>query len=366
MRMNSWLRTGAIAVLGGLSFAAPAAAQDEGTVETLEQECAGGDMGACNTLGGKLFNGDGVETDVTRAAEFFTIGCEGGSWKSCRNLGMMHGTGTGFEQDVVRSAEYYARACDLDDAYSCGRMGEFYFKGEGVAENKPRGLELFDKACSGGSVTACVILGSKYYDGDSVEQDIARAVDYFSLGCDGGDAVSCRNVGVLNAQGSGVEKNIPRAALFYGKACEGGDQQGCDVVQSLESSCLGSYSDFAIEGEFGPDKPKIISFIFEIGGDPKALFGQPLAGVAPSMAEIDQPFDEGEEDRASDRLDPGEAQIVIWADGVSRYIHVTPELTDADAAVDQVQAVCGLMGKGLVLDSANSNIILATYTVPSD
>ena len=364
--MTSWLRIGVLALVASFSMSAPLSAQDDDPMAALQQNCTSGDMTACNALGGRLYNGNGVAADRARAIEYFSIGCDGDYRTSCRNLGILFATGTDADKDMARSAGYYAKACDLGEAYSCGRLGELYFDGEGVAQDRPHALQLHEKSCDGGSPIGCFQLGGMYYNGEGVPQDKARAVGYFTRACDAGDPVSCRNAGVFYGQGEGVEKNVPRAALYYGRACEGGDEQGCGVIDTLETSCVSSYTPLVTDGEFGPGTPKIVTFIALIGGDAAALFGQSYAGIAPSKAGVDQPLGDGSTDMAMNRLEPGEAQIVIWGDGASRYVHKTPELTDTAAALAQLEAVCGLMGKGIVVDSANSQIILASYTVPAD
>lgn len=364
--MVGWFRNGVLMLAAAMAPAAPAASQDGETIAALEQGCTAGDAAACNKLGARVYNGDGVAVDQARAADLFTRGCDGDIKASCRNLGVIYASGLGRPQDKARAAQFYTKACDLGDATGCGMLGGMYAAGEGVAADQARAVALYDKACSGGSARGCMILGGAYYNGEEVAKDPPRAVDYFALACDAGDAVGCRNAGVMIGQGDVVGKNVPRAALFYGRACTGGDEQGCGVVEAMKSACVSSYSEIAREGEFGPDKPKIMTFMAKIGGDAHALYGETYAGLIPSKAVVDQPLTEGSEDLAMNRIEPGEAQIVIWGDGASRYVHKSPELTDTAAALAQVEAVCGLIDKGIVLDSVNSLIVLATYSVPAE
>ena len=49
-----------------------------GTVDRYERACEGGDLRACDYLGGLFTDGDRVEADPDRALAYFELACDGG------------------------------------------------------------------------------------------------------------------------------------------------------------------------------------------------------------------------------------------------------------------------------------------------
>ena len=94
--------------------------------EALQQDCDGGEVGACFTLGkryrdGAVFNYPFFSSsNFASAAILYERACDGGEMRGCTNLGNMYRTGEGVPQDSTHAASLYKQACDGGFRPACG------------------------------------------------------------------------------------------------------------------------------------------------------------------------------------------------------------------------------------------------------
>ena len=94
--------------------------------EALQQDCDGGEVGACFTLGnryrdGAVFNYPFFSSsNFASAAILYERACDGGEMRGCTNLGNMYRTGEGVPQDSTHAASLYKQACDGGVRPACG------------------------------------------------------------------------------------------------------------------------------------------------------------------------------------------------------------------------------------------------------
>jgi uncharacterized protein len=77
----------------------------------------------------------------------------------CKDLARMYDTGEGVERDITRAAELFSKTCSTYDAESCYEAGLRFRRGEGVPGNEAVAIRLFETACKEGEPRGCAALG---------------------------------------------------------------------------------------------------------------------------------------------------------------------------------------------------------------
>ena len=109
---------------------------------------------AMNNLGHMYRNGEGVEQDYAKAAEWFTKAADLGNTTAMNNLGYMYASGEGVEQDGAKAIEWYTKVADLGDADAMVALGSIYQSGIGVEQDGAKAVEWYTKAVELGNIMA--------------------------------------------------------------------------------------------------------------------------------------------------------------------------------------------------------------------
>ncbi len=177
-----------------------------------------GNVAAMNALGYMYETGEGVEQDYAKAIEWYTKAADLGDADAMNNLGYMYEHGVGVEQDGAKAVEWYTKAADLGHATAMNDLGYMYMYGEGVEQDGAKAVEWYIKAADLGNTTAMNRLGYMYYNGEGVEQDYAKAIEWSTKAADSGDATAMNNLGYMYAKGNGVEQDNDKALEWYVKS----------------------------------------------------------------------------------------------------------------------------------------------------
>ncbi|HZO12923.1 MAG TPA: protein kinase [Polyangiaceae bacterium] len=116
----------------------------------FQNACNDGEPRACVGLGEILEAGkNGLEQDLTRAAQLYTRACEEGAMRGCTHLANLTYQGVGgLEKDPQKSLDLNDKACRGGDQVGCARLGLLYALGHGVTKNPSRAGELYKDGCS--------------------------------------------------------------------------------------------------------------------------------------------------------------------------------------------------------------------------
>ncbi|GAA8368051.1 hypothetical protein HpBT210_05550 [Helicobacter pylori] len=74
---------------------------------------------------------------------------------------MLYSNGQGVEKNLTKAAQFYSKACDLKEGDGCGALGGLYYNGDGVKQDFKKAVALFEKACKLGNQLACEMLKEK-------------------------------------------------------------------------------------------------------------------------------------------------------------------------------------------------------------
>ncbi|EMH21520.1 Sel1 repeat protein [Helicobacter pylori GAM260Bi] len=74
---------------------------------------------------------------------------------------MLYEYGQGVEKNLTKAAQFYSKACDLKDGRGCGSLGMLYENDQGVEKNLTKADQYISKACKLGDQEACEALKEK-------------------------------------------------------------------------------------------------------------------------------------------------------------------------------------------------------------
>ena len=82
--------------------------------------CNGGDIDGCFNAGKYYEDGIDVKKDFLKAVEFYTKACKGNEAYACMILGNFYRDGKGvIETDSTKAANYYKKVCELGYSEGC-------------------------------------------------------------------------------------------------------------------------------------------------------------------------------------------------------------------------------------------------------
>ena len=71
------------------------------------------------------------------------------------NLGLIYDNGEGVQQDYSKAAQWYEKAANQGYASAQSNLGVMYYNGKGVRQNTATAKEWFGKACDNGNQNGC-------------------------------------------------------------------------------------------------------------------------------------------------------------------------------------------------------------------
>lgn len=113
-----------------------------------------GNIAAQNAIGVCYYNGDGVEQDYKKAAEWFWKTAEKGNVTGQYNLGYMYDYGKGFEQDHQQALYWYQKAAGQGHKNSMNNLGVMYEFGRGVQKDYAQAAAWYKQAADKGDKKA--------------------------------------------------------------------------------------------------------------------------------------------------------------------------------------------------------------------
>ena len=194
-----------------------------------ERACTLGNRQGCLDGGVQVFQGDGIDKDVTKGLALIDKGCDYGSLVACKDMSVIYDNGEGgIAKDAAKAFAYAEKSCgdggfDAADggqvAFGCTAAGVALFEGIGRKIDADKGFAYFDKAC-GYSASYCANLGIAFNIGKGTKKDQAKARELFTRSCDADNATGCRELSVLLKKGQGGAKDPAGATTAMEHACK--------------------------------------------------------------------------------------------------------------------------------------------------
>lgn len=114
---------------------------------------------------------EGVVTkDAPEAVRLFTRAAEAGHTPAMVDLGLMLNNGQGVETDLVRAAHWYKKAADLGNSYGMVNLGFLHQQGKGVEKDDVTAVALYRRAANDGNPAGLHNLAAMYDSGRGVDR----------------------------------------------------------------------------------------------------------------------------------------------------------------------------------------------------
>ena len=216
-----------------------------------------GDPQAMIQMAMAYMNGDGVEQDAEKAAEYMQKAAELDDPTAQFNMGIYSLQGHGVARDFDRAYEWMQRAKENGDTDADGildsienvralrektEQGDLEAKVELAGtlmtmkgeENFRESVALAKEAAEAGSLKAMWIMGLAYAHGRGVEQNYEEAFRWYLKAAEAGHAPSQANLACLYARGDGVEKDMSKAEEWVRKSAAQGDPDGLRLLRNID------------------------------------------------------------------------------------------------------------------------------------
>ncbi|MCD8340056.1 MAG: sel1 repeat family protein [Burkholderiales bacterium] len=90
--------------------------------DKLEVACDDHQAEACQQIGMKYYQGNGVELSYPTAKHYWEKACALDSSEACMDLGEMYANGMGVDQSVAKARNYYEMGCELGLTEACDKF----------------------------------------------------------------------------------------------------------------------------------------------------------------------------------------------------------------------------------------------------
>ncbi|WP_394834995.1 sel1 repeat family protein [Pendulispora rubella] len=172
-------------------------------MKLLALACERESADACQELGARYWEGNGVAKDSAKAVGFFRAACEFGMGITCIKLGERYADGSdGFVQDDVTAMDLYTLACEKGVAAACKIRRKVWPEDVPRAEQQRRDIARAAQAaakqkdaCERRDMTACGTLGEQMILGDLIPMDKSGGERLLQRSCDGGNTLACAALG---------------------------------------------------------------------------------------------------------------------------------------------------------------------------
>lgn len=187
------------------------------SAEWVKRSAEQGYLSAMYDYGWQLSNGAGVEQDFYEAAKWYKKAADRGHAGAQNNLGVCFAYGNGVDQSYEEAAKYYAMAADGGDEVALSNLAGYYFNGTGVKQDYSKAYELYKKSAEKGYKDAEVGL-ARCYEKCADVRDPKKAFELYTKAAEDGDAIAMYNLAQCYYTGTGTQANPQKALEWYEKS----------------------------------------------------------------------------------------------------------------------------------------------------
>jgi localization factor PodJL len=159
-------------------------------------------------------------------------------------VGERYLTGNGVETNLTEALNWFEKAVSKGSAAAAFRLGMAYEKGQGVTKDRARARTNYVLAANSGHLKAMHNLAVLMVeDGSTAKKpDYTNAIPWFRRAGESGLRDSQYNLGVIYARGLGVSQNLTESFLWFSLAANQGDVDAAkkrdDVAARLDQQTL--------------------------------------------------------------------------------------------------------------------------------
>ncbi len=194
----------------------------ESALKWLNKAAELGNDTAIEKLGEMYYEGEGVEQDFSKTADYYEQLVEKGTATAFEYyvLGFLYEHALGRDKDINKGMEYLKTAADMGSSGACEELAGMYVKGDEVTQDFELAYYYYTKATEGneGSAHAYLALGDMYYYEIGTAMNYSMAKQYYLRAIDLGyeDAQIYTNLGMICY----LDNNFSKAADYYVKSLD--------------------------------------------------------------------------------------------------------------------------------------------------
>lgn len=224
----------------------------------FDSACRLGNGHACNALGIRYADGEGLNKDLDRAHELLALGCAAGEGVACINSAFYGASPSeqlarsrrGCELKSALSCAWYGKwlleshtledhpkgiknlefACDEASGLGCWQLADAYEEGTGVAKDEQKSRELYTRSCNLRFAAGCIALGNLLAKAPADGAKLKLALEAYEVGCKLDARSGCYVLGYAYAKGFSGEKDMKTARVHWTHACDAGHAEACRAL----------------------------------------------------------------------------------------------------------------------------------------
>jgi TPR repeat protein len=277
-------------------------------VDLIEGAAEDGSIDAANVLAGLYVNGRGVDANLDRAFDYFSVGLVSNQTPTIVAFGDVLRAGSrGNAPDFDLAMDFFEQASEAGEISADRRIADMHLRGQAVPQDIPGAIAMLDTLATAGDTNSDIALGDIFARGEYVPIDSTRALEHYQVAADNGNLQGNLRLAEVYATGMpGLPPNFGQSLALYNEASELGSP---GAKRALAQAFLG--------GRFGTiDPSRAVGYLEEAAtlGD-----GQAAEDLAVLYA-TNEPFPANYEE-------------------VQRYLNLALALGNVDAAVNVSAAV---------------------------
>jgi TPR repeat protein len=107
----------------------------------------------------------------------YQSGAEQGDVQAIKNLANCYLCGLGVEQNVNKAIEWFTLAIDKGDDMAALILANIYYSGSAIKRDCKKAIELYTKAAEQGNDIAKILLAKMYYYGEGCKKDYEKVIE---------------------------------------------------------------------------------------------------------------------------------------------------------------------------------------------
>lgn len=155
--------------------------------EPLREAAAGGNTKALFEIGDRYMEGRGVQSDYTKAAEWYTLAADKGFAPAQYRLGNFAEKGLGVPRDLAKAKTYYQLAAEQGNASAMHNLAVLFAAGANGVPDNESAVMWFTKAAELGVKDSQFNLAILSAKGMGMRQDLEESYKWFALAANAGD-----------------------------------------------------------------------------------------------------------------------------------------------------------------------------------
>ena len=188
-------------------------------------------------IGQSLF---GKNDSKTAFSHFVSLGLQGDP-DSQFNVGLCYSSGNGVERNLRKSIEWYSLAASQGHADAQYNLGLMYLEGDGIPKNSHKAIEWFNRAAKHSHVNAEINLGAIFAKGDGVHVDLQQAYKWIYRASKRGSGIAQFYLGIMHFNGEGTPQDNIYAHVWWNiSASISGHKNAQKSRDRLESESMSS------------------------------------------------------------------------------------------------------------------------------